>query len=75
MAERLWYSSIMTKGSNISAEGVSGRDPLNVYRKFALRACKDFYYPEEVYRRVKKAKSEAEIEQIMHDARNKYLKD
>lgn len=75
MAERLWYSSILAKGSNISAEGVPERDPLNSYRKFALRACKDFYYPEEVYRRVKKAKTEAEIEQIMHDARNKYLKD
>lgn len=61
--------------SNVSAECIVERDTLNAYRKRALRACKDFYYPEEVYRRVKKAKSEAEIEQIMHDARNKYLKD
>lgn len=68
MSNKPWYTSIMTKD-------VSERDPLNSYRKFALRACKDFGYPEEVYRRVKKAKSEAVIEQIMFSARNKYLKD
>lgn len=61
--------------NNVSAEGVSERDTLNSYRKRALRACKDFGYPEEVYKRVKKAKTEAEIEQIMFSARNKYLKD
>lgn len=68
MSYKPWYTSIMTKD-------VDEKDPLRSYRKFALRACKDFYYPEEVFRRVKKAKSESEIEQIMHDARNKYLKD
>ena len=68
MSNKPWYTSIMTKGDD-------EKDPLRSYRKFALRACKDFYYPEEVYRRVKKAKTESEIEQIMHDARNKYLKD
>lgn len=73
MSERLWYSSIMNHGSNISAEGVPERDPLNSYRKSALRACKDFGYPEDVYRRVKKAKSEAVIEQIMNSARKNYL--
>lgn len=61
--------------SNVSSEGVSERDTLNRYRKEALRACKDFYYPEEIYNRVKKAKTEGEIEQIMHSARNTYLKD
>lgn len=68
MSNKPWYTSIMTKDA-------SERDPLNSYRKFALCACKDFGYPEEVYRRVKKAKSEAVIEQIMFSARNKYLKD
>ena len=68
MANKPWYASIMAKND-------VDKDPLRSYRKFALRACKDFYYPEEVCNRVKKAKSESEIEQIMHDARNKYLKD
>ena len=68
MPTKPWYTSIMAKDD-------VDKDPLRSYRKFALRACKDFYYPEEVYRRVENAKSEAEIEQIMHDARNKYLKD
>lgn len=68
MPTKPWYTSIMAKD-------VSDQDPLRSYRRFALCACKDFGYPEEVYRRVKKAKSEAEIEQIMYDARNKYLKD
>lgn len=45
MSERLWYSSIMNHGSNISAEGVPERDPLNSYRKFALRACKALVIP------------------------------
>lgn len=68
MPTKPWYTSIMAKD-------VSDQDPLRSYRRFALCACKDFGYPEEVYRRVKKAKSEAEIEQIMFSARNKYLKD
>lgn len=68
MSYKPWYTSIMAKD-------VSNQDPLRSYRKFALRACKDFGYPEEVYKRVKKAKTEAEIEQIMFSARNKYLKD
>lgn len=68
MANKPWYDSTMAKD-------VSDQDPLRSYRRFALRACKDFGYPEEVYNRVKKAKSGSEIEQIMHDARNKYLKD
>ena len=68
MSYKPWYTSIMTKDDD-------KKDPLRSYRKFALRACKDFYYPEEVFRRVKKAKSESEIEQIMFSARNKYLKD
>lgn len=68
MPNKPWYTSIIAKD-------VSNQDPLRSYRRFALRACKDFGYPEEVYKRVKKAKTEAEIEQIMHDARNKYLKD
>ena len=61
--------------NNVSAEGVFERDTLNSYRKRALRACKDFGYPEEVYSRVKRAKTEGEIERIMHTARNTYLKD
>lgn len=68
MPTKPWYTSIMAKD-------VSDQDPLRSYRRFALCACKDFGYPEEVYRRVKKAKSESEIEQIMFSARNKYLKD
>lgn len=68
MATKPRYTSIMAKD-------VSDQDPLHSYRRFALRACKDFCYPETVYNCVKKAKSESEIEQIMHDARNKYLKD
>ena len=68
MANKPWYDSTMAKD-------VSDQDPLRSYRKSALRACKDFCYPEAVYNRVKKAKSESEIEQIMFSARNKYLKD
>lgn len=68
MPNKPWYASIIAKD-------VSDQDPLRSYRRSALRACKDFDYPEEVYRRVKKAKTEAEIEQIMFSARNKYLKD
>ena len=68
MPNKPWYASIMAKD-------VSDKDPLRSYRKFALRACKDFCYPEAVYNRVKKAKSESEIEQIMFSARNRYLKD
>ena len=68
MPNKPWYTSIMAKD-------MSNQDPLRSYRRFALCACKDFGYPEEVYRRVKKAKSESEIEQIMFSARNKYLKD
>ena len=68
MPTKPWCASIMAKD-------VSDQYPLRSYRKFALRACKDLCYPETVYNRVKKAKSESEIEQIMHDARNKYLKD
>lgn len=68
MANKPWYDSKMTKD-------VPDQYPLRSYRKSALRACKDFCYPETVYNRVKKAKSESEIEQIMHDARNKYLRD
>ena len=61
--------------TSIMAKDVSDQDPLRSYRRFALRACKDFCYPETVYNRVKKAKSESEIEQIMFSARNRYLKD
>ena len=68
MANKPWYDSTMVKD-------VSDQDPFRSYRKFALRACKDFCYPETVYNRVKKAKSESEIEQIMFSARNRYLKD
>ena len=68
MPTKPWYTSIMAKND-------VDKDPLRSYRKFALRACKDFCYPEAVYNRVKKAKSESEIEQIMFSARNKYLKD
>ena len=68
MSTKPWYASIMAKDD-------VDKDPLRSYRKFALRACKDFCYPEAVYNRVKKAKSESEIEQIMFSARNRYLKD
>lgn len=65
----------MPGSSSVSNEGVTGRDSLANYRKFALRACKDFGYPQDVYDRVKHAKTETQIEQIMYSARNNYLKD
>lgn len=65
----------MPGSSSVSNEGVAGRDALANYRKFALRACKDFSYPQDVYDRVKNAKTETQIEQIMYSARNNYLKD
>lgn len=46
-----------------------------MYKKEALEACKDLNYPAIIYKRVEQAKSEAQIEQIIHTARNTYLKD
>lgn len=60
---------------HISNEGVTELDTLANYRKFALRACKDLLYPEDVYDLVKSAKTENEIDRIMNKARNTYLKD
>lgn len=60
---------------HISNEGVTELDTLANYRKFALRACKDLLYPEDVYDLVKSAKTENEIDRIMNKARNTYLND
>ena len=60
---------------HVSNEGVTELDTLANYRKFALRACKDLLYPEDVYDLVKSAKTENEIDRIMNKARNTYLKD
>ena len=53
----------------------SGHSSFVMYKKEALEACKDLNYPAIVYKRVEQAKSEAQIEQIIHTARNTYLKD
>lgn len=53
----------------------SGHSSFVVYKKEALEASKDPNYPAIVYKRVEQVKSEAQIEQIMHTARNTYLKD
>lgn len=60
---------------HVSNEGVTELDTLANYRKFALRACKDLLYPEDVYDQVKNAETENEIDRIMNHARNTYLKD
>lgn len=60
---------------HVSNEGVTKLDTLANYRKFALRACKDLLYPEDVYDQVKNAETENEIDRIMNHARNTYLKD
>lgn len=53
----------------------SGHSSFVMYKKEVLEAYKDLNYPAIVYKRVEQAKSEAQIEQIMHTARNTYLKD
>lgn len=60
---------------HVSNEGVTELNTLANYRKFALRACKDLLYPEDVYDQVKNAETENEIDRIMNHARNTYLKD
>lgn len=47
----------------------SGHSSFVMYKK------EDLNYPAIVYKRVEQTKSEAQIEQIMHTARNTYLKD
>lgn len=43
------------------------------YQRYALKAAKDFNYPESVMEAIKKAENEIQIGNIMHDARIKYL--
>lgn len=43
------------------------------YKRIGLRICRDFGYPDEVRRKIEKAQTEIEIENILISAREKYL--
>ena len=43
------------------------------YRKDSIKMCRDFGYPDEVRRKIEKAQTEIEIENILISAREKYL--
>ena len=43
------------------------------YKRTSLRICRDFGYPDEVRRKIEKAQTEIEVENILISAREKYL--
>ncbi len=44
-----------------------------IYVKKQIKKAKDFGYPDSVILAIKNAKSEIQIDNIMHDAKNLYL--
>lgn len=48
---------------------------LRYYKNFAIQAVEDLYYPEELKKQIKEAKSMNEIERIMNQARKEFWHD
>ena len=48
-------------------------ESINAYKKYAVQAAKDLYYPLKVLEEIKKATDENQIERIMRSARQMYL--
>ena len=56
-------------------EKTPAEQALSNYKKFAIKAVRDFGYPSDVENQIKKARSESEVEHLMVTARKKYWGD